>query len=92
MGKTLVIAAIVIGAALVVAVLVYVVYRSTQGPVARRRELTNVKAENAEYRASIRRIEEYASRWSDLDSVLATEVKRELHALSVKREKLEDNR
>jgi len=91
-GKALVIAAIVVGAALVIAVLVYVAHRSIQGPAARRRELTHQRRVNSELEATIRTIESEADKWSDIDSVLATAIKRELHEMKVRRQTLEDKK
>lgn len=92
MGRALIIAVVIVAAALVIAVIIYVAHRAVEGSTARVRDLKTLRQRHRAYQQAVANIRESAERWNDIDSVLATEIKRELHALDVKNQELEDQR
>jgi len=75
LGKALVIAALVIGVALVVAVFVWAVNRGIHGPTVRRRQLQDARDRVRHAEATLDALESEAGTWQDVESVLATQVR-----------------
>lgn len=75
MGKVLVTAAIVLGVALVITMLVYVVHRSVTGATTRRRDLRRVQAQLNAARDAVDKMKKAADNWHEIDSVLAGEIR-----------------
>jgi len=88
-GRTLIILAAIVAAALIVAVIVYVAHRGTQTPVVRRRELRRVRAELHATRDALYDARNAAQNWHEVDSVLAGEISRIMLDYEKTRERLE---
>jgi hypothetical protein len=88
-GRALVIAAIVIGAALVLAFIIWAGQRAIQAPQVRRRALSNVRAHLANANGTVELMLNAADNWKDVDSVLATEIRRCYQEYRKKKEELE---
>lgn len=76
MGKAVVIAAIVLGVALVLTALVVVGKRLLEGPTVRRRELARSTAQLNSALRALDEVEAAGRNWHEVDSVLAGEVGR----------------
>lgn len=92
MGKALIIVAVIVAAALVIAVLIYVTHRAIQGPTTRRRDLRYYRDLAASQQKFIHTVENECGKFEDIDSVLATAIRRELHTLRVQQQRLEDTK
>lgn len=89
MGKALVIAAIVVGAALVLALIVYVVHNRTQRASVRRRDYRQAQQVAYHAQVALRHIEAATDTWRDLESPLAMKIRTLIQEFREKKEELE---
>lgn len=92
MGKVLVTAAIVLGVAIVITMLVYVAHRSVTGTTTRRRDLRRVQEELNVTKDAVYKMKKAADNWHEIDSVLAGEIRILHDQWMTEQRKMEKNR
>lgn len=77
MGKAIIIAVIIIAVMVIVSLLIIAVNHALNAPVTRRREVKEVERRLNAAENALEQIHTSAAQWDDIDSILATEVRKQ---------------